>query len=33
MSKTLFDKIWDAHIVTEVTDGPTQLLIECTATK
>ena len=28
MSKTLFDKIWDAHIVTEVTDGPTQLYID-----
>jgi 3-isopropylmalate dehydratase, large subunit len=28
MSKTLFDKIWDAHIVTEVNDGPTQLYID-----
>jgi len=28
MSKTLFDKIWDAHIVTEVQDGPTQLYID-----
>ncbi|GHT76581.1 3-isopropylmalate dehydratase large subunit [Bacteroidia bacterium] len=28
MSKTLFDKIWDAHIVTEVPDGPTQLYID-----
>jgi len=28
MSKTLFDKIWDAHIVTEVADGPTQLYID-----
>jgi 3-isopropylmalate/(R)-2-methylmalate dehydratase large subunit len=28
MSKTLFDKIWDAHIVTERTDGPTQLYID-----
>ena len=25
---TLFDKIWDAHIVTEVTNGPTQLYID-----
>ena len=23
---TLFDKIWDAHVVTTVEDGPTQLL-------
>ena len=22
---TLFDKIWDAHVVTTVEDGPTQL--------
>jgi len=28
MSKTLFDKIWDRHIVTEVQDGPTQLYID-----
>jgi 3-isopropylmalate/(R)-2-methylmalate dehydratase large subunit len=28
MSKTLFDKIWDAHVVSEVTDGPTQLYID-----
>jgi 3-isopropylmalate/(R)-2-methylmalate dehydratase large subunit len=28
MSKTLFDKIWDAHVVTEVPDGPTQLYID-----
>ena len=28
MSKTLFDKIWDTHIVTEVEDGPTQLYID-----
>ncbi|MDR0874082.1 MAG: 3-isopropylmalate dehydratase large subunit [Prevotellaceae bacterium] len=28
MSKTLFEKIWDAHIVTEVPDGPTQLYID-----
>lgn len=26
--KTLFDKIWDAHIVTTVEDGPTQLYID-----
>jgi len=26
--KTLFDKIWDAHVVTEVKDGPTQLYID-----
>ena len=25
---TLFDKIWDAHVVTTVEDGPTQLYIE-----
>ena len=28
MAKTLFDKIWDAHAVSEVTDGPTQLYID-----
>jgi len=28
MSKTLFDKIWDKHVVTEVEDGPTQLYID-----
>lgn len=28
MSKTLFDKIWDAHVVTQVSDGPTQLYID-----
>ena len=28
MSKTLFDKIWDKHVVTQVTDGPTQLYID-----
>lgn len=28
MGKTLFDKIWDAHVVTEVEDGPTQLYID-----
>lgn len=26
--KTLFDKIWDAHIVSTVQDGPTQLYID-----
>ena len=25
---TLFDKIWDAHVVTTVEDGPTQLYID-----
>lgn len=25
---TLFDKIWDAHVVTSVNDGPTQLYID-----
>jgi 3-isopropylmalate/(R)-2-methylmalate dehydratase large subunit len=28
MSKTLFDKIWDSHIVTTVEDGPVQLYID-----
>ena len=28
MSKTLFDKIWDAHVVQHVEDGPTQLYID-----
>ncbi len=27
-SKTLFDKLWDAHVVTQVEDGPTQLYID-----
>lgn len=26
--KTLFDKIWDAHVVTHITDGPDQLYID-----
>jgi 3-isopropylmalate/(R)-2-methylmalate dehydratase large subunit len=26
--KTLFDKIWDAHVVTTIKDGPTQLYID-----
>ena len=25
---TLFDKIWDAHVVQNVEDGPTQLYID-----
>lgn len=28
MANTLFDKIWDAHAVNVVTDGPTQLYID-----
>lgn len=28
MANTLFDKIWDAHIVQKVDDGPTQLYID-----
>ena len=28
MSKTLFDKIWDAHVVSTVENGPTQLYID-----
>lgn len=28
MGKTLFEKIWDAHVVSQVTDGPTQLYID-----
>ncbi|MBR1665763.1 MAG: 3-isopropylmalate dehydratase large subunit [Bacteroidaceae bacterium] len=28
MGKTLFDKIWDAHVVQNVLDGPTQLYID-----
>jgi len=28
MGKTLFDKIWDKHVVAMVTDGPTQLYID-----
>ncbi len=28
MSKTLFDKIWDAHVVSEIEDGPSQLYID-----
>ena len=28
MANTLFDKIWDAHVVQLVEDGPTQLYID-----
>ncbi len=28
MKTTLFEKIWNAHVVTQVTDGPTQLYID-----
>jgi 3-isopropylmalate/(R)-2-methylmalate dehydratase large subunit len=28
MANTLFDKIWDRHVVQNVTDGPTQLYID-----
>lgn len=28
MGKTLFEKIWDAHTVTDIPDGPTQLYID-----
>ena len=28
MGKTLFDKIWEAHTVTDIPDGPTQLYID-----
>ncbi|MDE6344649.1 MAG: 3-isopropylmalate dehydratase large subunit, partial [Muribaculaceae bacterium] len=28
MGKTLFDKIWDAHVVNRITDGPDQLYID-----
>lgn len=28
MANTLFDKIWDAHVVSQVEDGPTQLYID-----
>ena len=28
MKQTLFDKIWDAHVVQEVDEGPTQLYID-----
>lgn len=28
MGKTLFDKVWDAHVVSAITDGPQQLYID-----
>lgn len=28
MANTLFDKIWDAHVVQQIEDGPTQLYID-----
>ena len=28
MAKTLFDKVWDAHVVTEVEDGPSVVYID-----
>jgi 3-isopropylmalate/(R)-2-methylmalate dehydratase large subunit len=28
MMNTLFDKIWDAHVVTAIDDGPTQLYVD-----
>ncbi|MDO4756201.1 MAG: 3-isopropylmalate dehydratase large subunit, partial [Parabacteroides sp.] len=28
MASTLFDKIWDSHVVTEIPEGPTQLYID-----
>ncbi len=28
MANTLFDKIWDAHVIQNVKDGPTQLYID-----
>lgn len=28
MAKTLFDKVWDAHVVTEINDGPSVLYID-----
>ena len=36
MANTLFDKIWDKHVVQLVEDGPTQLYIDrlyCHASK
>ena len=29
MGKTLFDKIWDSHVVTDIEGGPSQLYIDC----
>ena len=28
MARTLFDKIWDSHVVQQVEEGPTQLYID-----
>ena len=28
MKKTLFDKVWDAHVVSSVPDGPDVLFID-----
>ena len=28
MGKTLFDKIWDAHVVNNIEGGPSQLYID-----
>jgi 3-isopropylmalate/(R)-2-methylmalate dehydratase large subunit len=28
LGKTLFDKVWDAHVVHEITDGPSVLYID-----
>ena len=28
MGKTLFDKVWDAHVINHITDGPDQLYID-----
>ncbi|MCH5234568.1 MAG: 3-isopropylmalate dehydratase large subunit [Muribaculaceae bacterium] len=29
MGKTLFDKVWDSHVVNSIADGPDQLYIDC----
>ena len=29
MARTLFDKIWDSHVVQQIEEGPTQLYIDC----
>ena len=28
MSKTLFDKVWDSHVVQQIEDGPDVLFID-----
>ncbi len=28
MGKTLFEKIWEAHTVTDIPDGPSQIYID-----